>query len=140
MTKNNNDTMLLLLLTILPGIATADDAVMISAEALLAIGVFLSVQGASIAGHLSAALPDWADWRDTTGTEVDAARRRLRLARGALCGVMAGNIAFYGAHSYTGGDYLPALIAAIAAAHAGDRFLAKFLPGYGPNPKDKAQS
>lgn len=86
-----------------------------------------AVQILWLAGYAASSLPEWAQWKDTSGGEVVIATRRLKIIQGMVIAGLAGNIAYFGGFYYAGVAEAGCFIAAAVAAYGGDKFLAPLL-------------
>jgi hypothetical protein len=81
----------------------------------------------SFAGYAASSLPEWAKWKDESGDPVAISERRLKIIQGLVLGMLAGNIAYYGALYYLAIAEVACFIGAVVAAYGGDRFLSPLL-------------
>ena len=85
--------------------------------------LLLAVQVLSLIGHIASSLGEWAQWHDTSGSQLDIKSRRYRLMQGGAVSILAGNIAYFGGYYLVSIGHIEALISSAMAAWAGDRFL-----------------
>jgi len=105
----------------------SDSASLFFNDVVVSMLLFISVQIICVLGYASASLADWAAWKDSSGTEIERAERRLKLIQGLLIGLMAGNVCYYGGGAYLGTDGLTSMIGAGIGAYGGDRILTPIL-------------
>lgn len=83
---------------------------------------WLWVFGLSVGGWFASSAPSLVNWVEGEGVEL--LRKRLEVAKGFVCALLAGGVAYLVALG-TGLPTLPAFLGVLFAAYGGDKYLSR---------------